>query len=49
MGHIKEPYGVDFVVESTGHFLDVETCSLHLKAGAKRVIITAVNSMQQIH
>jgi glyceraldehyde 3-phosphate dehydrogenase len=33
--------GIDFVVESTGHFLDIETCSLHLKAGAKRVIITA--------
>ena len=33
--------GVDFVIESTGHFLDVESCSLHLKAGAKKVIITA--------
>ena len=33
--------GVDFVIESTGHFLDIETCSLHLKAGAKKVIITA--------
>ncbi len=33
--------GVDFVIESTGHFLDMESCSLHLKAGAKRVIITA--------
>jgi len=33
--------GVDFVIESTGHFLDIESCSLHLKAGAKRVIITA--------
>ena len=33
--------GVDFVIESTGHFLDFESCSLHLKAGAKKVIITA--------
>lgn len=33
--------GVDFVIESTGHFLDIETCSLHLKAGAKKIIITA--------
>ena len=33
--------GVDFVIESTGHFLDVESCNLHLKAGAKKVIITA--------
>lgn len=40
----KLPWGeldIDFVIESTGHFLDVESCSLHLKAGAKRVIITA--------
>ena len=33
--------GVDFVIESTGHFLDTESCNLHLKAGAKKVIITA--------
>ena len=33
--------GIDFVIESTGHFLDIESCSLHLKAGAKKVIITA--------
>jgi glyceraldehyde 3-phosphate dehydrogenase len=33
--------GVDFVIESTGHFLDVESCGLHLKAGAKKVIISA--------
>ena len=33
--------GVDYVVESTGLFKDVETASKHIRAGAKRVIITA--------
>lgn len=32
---------VDFVIESTGHFVKLEEASKHLKAGAKRVIITA--------
>ena len=31
--------GIDFVVESTGLFTSVEQASLHLKAGAKKVII----------
>jgi glyceraldehyde 3-phosphate dehydrogenase (phosphorylating) len=33
--------GVDYVVESTGHFTSVEEASKHLTAGAKRVVITA--------
>ena len=33
--------GVDYVVESTGLFKDVESASKHIQAGAKRVIITA--------
>jgi glyceraldehyde 3-phosphate dehydrogenase len=33
--------GVDYVVESTGKFKDYAQASLHLKAGAKRVLISA--------
>ncbi|CAM1365720.1 type I glyceraldehyde-3-phosphate dehydrogenase [Tenacibaculum xiamenense] len=32
---------VDYVIESTGHFTDKDKASLHLKAGAKKVIISA--------
>jgi glyceraldehyde 3-phosphate dehydrogenase len=40
----KLPWGkleVDVVIESTGHFLDKESAGKHLKAGAKKVIISA--------
>ena len=33
--------GVDIVVESTGHFVDKDGAGKHLKAGAKKVIISA--------
>lgn len=33
--------GADIVVESTGLFLDKETASAHLKAGAKKVVMSA--------
>ncbi|MBN2884913.1 type I glyceraldehyde-3-phosphate dehydrogenase [Patescibacteria group bacterium] len=33
--------GVDVVLECTGHFRDKESASLHLNAGAKKVIISA--------
>jgi glyceraldehyde 3-phosphate dehydrogenase len=32
---------IDIVIESTGHFLDRESCNKHIAAGAKRVIISA--------
>jgi glyceraldehyde 3-phosphate dehydrogenase len=32
---------IDYVIESTGLYRDAEKASLHLKAGAKKVIITA--------
>lgn len=33
--------GIDIVIDSTGVFKDKESCSQHLKSGAKKVIITA--------
>jgi len=33
--------GVEYVIESTGLFTDAEKAALHLKAGAKKVLITA--------
>jgi glyceraldehyde 3-phosphate dehydrogenase len=35
-----EALGVDFVVEATGIFRSREQCSMHLKAGAKKVLLT---------
>lgn len=32
---------VDYVIESTGHFLTTEAANKHIKAGAKKVIISA--------
>lgn len=32
---------IDFVIESTGHFLDLASATNHLQAGAKKVIISA--------
>ena len=34
-------YGVDVVIESTGHFTKLEEATKHLAAGAKKVIISA--------
>ncbi len=39
---------VDIVLESSGHFLDKQTAEQHLKAGAKRVIISAPPKDQKI-
>lgn len=33
--------GVDYVIEATGHFNDIEKAKAHLKSGAKKVILTA--------
>ncbi len=33
--------GIDYVIESTGHFLTTESAGKHIKAGAKKVIISA--------
>jgi len=34
-------HGADYVVESTGIFLDVAKCKAHLEGGAKKVVISA--------
>ncbi len=40
--------GIDIVIESTGFFLDRETAGKHLAAGAKKVIISAPPSSDDI-
>src|SRR5690606_8464279 len=39
-----EELGVDIVIESTGHFRTRDTASAHIRAGAKKVIISAPGS-----
>jgi glyceraldehyde 3-phosphate dehydrogenase len=33
--------GADIVIESTGVFLNIEKCKLHIQGGAKKVVVTA--------
>lgn len=40
--------GVDVVLESTGHFTSAEGASLHLQAGAKRVLVSAPASGAEV-
>ena len=40
--------GVDIVVEATGLFVDKEKCEGHIKAGAKKVIISAPGKNEDI-
>ncbi len=43
-----EKLGVDIVLECTGHFTDLEGAEKHLKAGAKKVIISAPAKSEEI-
>ena len=41
-------FGVDIVVEATGHFNHREAAAKHLKAGAGRVVITAPGQYEDV-
>lgn len=43
-----DEYKVDFVIESTGLFLSKEHAEMHLKAGAKKVILSAPSTAEEI-
>lgn len=40
--------GVDLVIESTGRFTEKETAELHIKAGAKRVVISGPSKSEGV-
>ena len=43
-----EDLGIDVVIESTGRFTTIESAELHIKAGAKRVVISGPSESEAI-